>query len=89
MGGTAGGCYNRAMPQTKRQTIHLRLPVSMAEAVKATAEAEGATMNTYLVAVIASAIDWPAKHDQLEGPRDADTSEGQTTPERPDDARAD
>ena len=74
---------------SQRRTIHFRLPVSMAEALKVNAEAEGVSINTYLIAVIAAGIGWPARDNQIEGPRDATTSEGQTTPETPDDAASD
>jgi HicB family len=73
------------MPQT---TIHLRVPPSLHKRLREIGAEESTSLNQTIVLLLTSATGgFNDFNDQIESPRDADTSEGTTTPgDRPDDA---
>jgi uncharacterized protein (DUF1778 family) len=69
--------YHEGMT-TPRQQLHLRLPASLIETIKAAADREGVSVNTYLVAIVSRGVeDWLATN---EAPATVRASGGMTTP---------
>jgi hypothetical protein len=44
-----------------RQSVHIRLPLSLLDHLKARAEAESVSLNTYVVAILAGAAGYPVE----------------------------
>ena len=47
-----------------RQSVHIRIPASLVEALRERAEAEGVSLNTLIVAVLAGAIGFPVEEEK-------------------------
>lgn len=47
-----------------RQSIHIRIPASLVEALRERADAEQVSLNTLIVAILSGAIGFPVKEER-------------------------